>query len=84
MDEKNDKKARESLESMVNQEMKNALSGRPVHKTVIIQIQELLFTHRNAGYLVPEWLYKLFRKKLEARSAYSIDEFLAKYKEVQK
>lgn len=84
LDEKNDKKARESLESMVNQEMKNALSGRPVHKTIIIQIQELLFTHRNAGYLVPEWLYKLFRKKLEARSAYSIDEFLAKYKEVQK
>ncbi|MBO7604605.1 MAG: hypothetical protein J6S97_09360 [Bacteroidales bacterium] len=84
LDEKNDKKARESLESMVNQEMKNALSGPPVHKTVIIQIQELLFTHRNAGYLVPEWLYKLFRKKLEARSAYSIDEFLAKYKEVQK
>ena len=84
MDEKNDKKARESLESMVNQEMKNALSGRPVHKTIIIQIQDLMFTHRNAGYLVPEWLYKLFRKRLEARSAYSVNEFLEKYKEVQK
>lgn len=84
MDEKNDKKARESLESMVNHEMKNALSGRPVHKTVIIQIQELMFTHRNAGYLIPEWLYCLFRKRLEARSSYSVNEFLAKYKDIQK
>ena len=82
-DEK-DKSAREMLESLVYKEMENAINGKPIHSTELKRIQGYMFIHRRDGYLVPDWYYKFSRSKSEARVAYSVQEYLERFKPIQK
>lgn len=75
-----DKGSRDALESLVSKEMGNAMAGKPVHVTELKRIQNLMFTHRRDGYLVPDWFYCVCRKNSEDRASYSVQDFLNKYK----
>lgn len=74
-----DRGTRDTLESLVTKEMETVMKGKAVHVTELKRIQNLMFSHRRDGYLVPEWYYKICRKKSETRAAYSIRDFLNKY-----
>ena len=74
-----DRGTRDILESLVAKEMEIVMKGRAVHVTELKRIQNLMFSHRRDGYLVPEWYYKINRKKSETRAAYSIRDFLDKF-----
>lgn len=69
-----------ALEDLVKSETEKALSGGTVSKKTLQKIQNLLFLHRKSGYLIPSWFYKCKRKRSEQRAAYSVSEFLKKYK----
>lgn len=69
-----------ALEDLVRSEMGNALSVGTVSKKSLQKIQNLLFLHRKSGYLIPSWFYKCKRIRSEQRAAYSVNEFLKKYK----
>ena len=73
-----DRGTRDILESLVAKEMEIVMKGKAVHVTELKRIQNLMFSHRRDGYLVPEWYYKINRKKSETRAAYSIRDFLDK------
>ena len=75
-----DKDVRDSLESLVTKEMDIAMKGKPVHVTELRRIQNWMFMHRRDGYLVPDWYYNLCREKSEDRAAYSVQDFLEKYR----
>ncbi len=60
--------------------MDNAVKGKAVRQSILKQIQNNMFIHRKDGYLVPEWYYNVCREKSEDRAAYSVQDFLAKYK----
>lgn len=78
-----DKEARDSLEALIKKEMENALKRKAVHITELKRIQNLMYAHRRAGYLVPDWFYCVCRKKSEDRAAYSVQEFLKLYNQGQ-
>lgn len=69
-----------SLEELVKDEIEKAVTGGRVAKKTLQKIQNLLFLHRKSGYLIPRWFYKCNRDKSEKRAAYSVQEFLGKYR----
>ena len=79
-DDSKDKGVRDALESLVSEEMGNAITGKPVHVTELKRIQNLTFTHRRDGYLVPDWYYRVCREKSEDRAGYSVQDFLNQYR----
>lgn len=79
-DNSKDKEQLGQLENLVKGETETVLSGGSVTRKTLIKIQNLLFLHRSKGYLIPSWFYNYKRKKSEKRAAYSIEEFLKKYK----
>lgn len=78
-----DKSFRDALEALVKTEMENALKGKPVRVNVLKQIQNHMFQHRKEGYLVPDCYHNICRKQSEERAAYSVLDFLARYKPEQ-
>lgn len=81
-DNAEDKEHLGNLEDLVRDETDKALCGGRVAKKTLQKIQNLLYLHRKSGYLIPGWFYRMNRKKSEKRAAYSVKEFLAKYKAV--
>lgn len=75
-----DKEHLESLENLVRSETDNVIDGGIVAKKSLQKIQNLLFLHRKSGYLIPSCFYRFKRTESEKRAAYSVSEFLKKYK----
>lgn len=75
-DNATDKEHLGSLEDLVKAETDKAKKGGNVTTKTLQKIQNLLFLHRESGYLIPGWFYKFKRSKSEVRAAYSVKEFL--------
>ena len=79
-DNASDKEHLLALEDLVKSETEKTILGGTVSKITLQKIKNLLFLHRKSGYLIPSWFYRWKRKRSEQRAAYSVSEFLKKYK----
>ena len=75
-----DKEHLYSLEELVKDEVEKAVIGVRMEKKTLQKIQNLLFLHRKSGYLIHRWFYRCNRDKSEKCAAYSVQEFLGKYR----
>nr|DAH56056.1 MAG TPA: SMODS-associating 4TM effector domain [Caudoviricetes sp.] len=76
----NDKEDLDHLDETIYQELNRAEASQPIRKYVLERIQNLMFMHRKAAYLIPDLFYKMLRWNSENRAAAVVERILARQK----
>lgn len=76
----NDKEDLDHLDETIYQELNRAEASQPIRKYVLERIQNLMFMHRTAAYLIPDLFYKMLRWNSENRAAAVVERILARQK----
>lgn len=76
----NDKEDLDHLDETIYQELNRAEASQPIRKYVLERIQNLMFMHRKAAYLIPDLFYKMLRWNSENRAAAVVERILSRQK----
>ena len=67
-----------NLEPLIEQALTKLYNRGDVMESEVVKIQNFIFLHRKSAYAIPDFIYNWKRKKMEAVSHYSIQQFVDK------
>lgn len=65
-----------NLETLVSQAMTKLQNGGTVVENEVVRIQNFIFLHRKSAYTIPDFVYKIKRKHMEAATRYSVSQLV--------
>ena len=73
-----DKEDLDRLDEAISSELGRSENSQSIRDYILARIQNLLFMHRKAAYLIPDCFYNVLRKGSEARAAATVKRILAR------